>query len=72
MNAWDRFGDRGFDGVAGRIRAAMGGDREDDLKARRRMGRDAYERAMAARGMPRGTARIWASAHPLFAELGDD
>ena len=51
MSAWETFGDD-FDDVAERIRAALNGNREHDLKARRRMGLEAYERAMAARGTP--------------------
>jgi hypothetical protein len=39
-----------------------------ELRARRRQGREAYERALRAHGIARQTAAIWASAHPLFAD----
>lgn len=73
-----------FGAAVERLRASMGGEdpwtmpepAADEgpsaaLKAQRRAGLEAYTRAMEARGTPRRTARIMASALPLFADLWD-
>lgn len=43
-----------------------------ELLEQRRRGRDAYERAMRARGVPDDQLRVYASAHWLFGDLGDE
>ena len=57
MSAWEEFSDTGFADVAERIRSAMDGAREDELKAQRRAGLAAYERAMAGREFRPGQIR---------------
>ena len=48
MSAWESFG--GDDGLIGRVRQLLESGREAELKAQRRKGLVAYERAMRARG----------------------
>jgi hypothetical protein len=74
-----------FGAAVARIRASMGAEDPWTLpetaepkgpsaeqRARRRMGLEAYTRAMEARGMSGRSARIWATALPLFQGLDDD
>jgi len=74
-----------FSSAVARMRAAMGGHepwtmpqaekREGpsaETLARRKAGLHAYQEAMHRRGVPRRVVQVWASAHPLFADLADD
>ena len=56
-SAWEQFSDPGFAAVADNIRAALESNRQDELRARRRAGLRAYERAMGARETQRGQIR---------------
>ncbi len=57
MSPWETFGDESFADVVTNIKAALDGAHEDDLKAKRRQGLQAYERAMAGRHFRPGQIR---------------
>jgi hypothetical protein len=72
-----------FAAAVQRMRAAMGADPwtsmpepvpegpPASLQARRRAGRDAYQRALEARGTSQRAAQVFAAAHWLFEGLED-
>ncbi len=57
-SAWDEYSDPGFADVADNIRAALDSDHQADLKAKRRAGLRAYEKAMETRGTAPGRRAI--------------
>jgi hypothetical protein len=69
VSAWEEFGNPGFAERVQAIRSAMAEGRADELRARRRTGLRAYERAMGAGETQRGQIR---NSFLLSLGLADD